>query len=101
MPKGAIRTRRTQILNAIPAALLAISFGFAAAPAMSADRVVTKRPEVSPAMLAWLDPSQRSILSAKEKKSLVRQMVGNRHQGNGSYICSASGFGKRSACFRR
>lgn len=38
--------------------------------------------------------------SASANERVIRASVGGRH-GNGSWICSPAGFGKRSSCHRR
>ena len=57
-----------------------------------------------PAMMqvsTWLKPSKDKVTSYEivRKRRLARALHST--QGNGSYICSASGFGKRSSCYKR
>lgn len=50
---------------------------------------------------AWLNPTRNPLQAGEiaQKRRLARN-VSTRH-GSGSFICSASGFGKRSSCFSR
>ncbi|MRU16364.1 hypothetical protein FDP25_13050 [Roseovarius sp. A21] len=46
----------------------------------------------------WLSESSSSRLSAAERRRLAARIA---KHGNGSYICSPSGFGKKSRCYAR
>ncbi|WP_212524737.1 hypothetical protein [Actibacterium sp. MT2.3-13A] len=47
----------------------------------------------------WLNPVKQPSADVARQRLLARSLD-SRH-GNGSYICSASGFGQRSTCFSR
>ena len=49
----------------------------------------------------WLNPDRRQLSKGELRQNRRAAYALNRKYGNGSYICSASGFGQRSKCFAR
>lgn len=61
---------------------------------------IPKRPSVE-RVSDWLNPTSRTLSDreVREKIQLARAL--QTRQGSGTYICSPSGFGKRSRCSKR
>ncbi|WP_165905250.1 hypothetical protein [Rhodovulum euryhalinum] len=72
-----------------------------AAPALADGKVVQRQAIVGASVMRWLypEPKADTVLSERERKVLARRLD-SRH-GQGSHICTASGFGQRPSCFSR
>lgn len=72
------------------------------APTYASENIVAKR-DVAYLAYDWLNTdktaeSKTVSLSVKERRRLAANIA---KHGNGSYICSPSGFGKKSHCYTR
>jgi len=67
----------------------------------SANGIIPAVASRSATVVDWLTPA-RSAKSetAMERQRILARALDRRH-GRGSYICSASGFGRKSSCFSR
>lgn len=75
------------------AVIVALTFVPATAMAKSDTKIE------NPRLTAWV---ARERLATRDGKSFIkRRHVQRAFHGNGSYICSPSGFGQKSRCFRR
>ncbi|PTW45640.1 hypothetical protein [Rhodovulum kholense] len=79
---------------ALGVALAALS-GPAAAEGFAPNKAV-----VGASVMRWLDPAPKPPQASKSERKAAAQALDRRH-GQGSHICSASGFGQRPRCFAR
>jgi hypothetical protein len=72
-----------------------------AAPVMAEGKLVQRPAIVGASVMRWLNPAPNpaAAQSKRERKALAGRLD-SRH-GSGTYICTASGFGKRPSCFTR
>lgn len=79
---------------------LIVAVTFAAAPVQAAGSTKAATPLYK--SYAWVAPMSKAERKARLSQAQKRQIARNQSaKGNGSWICSPSGFGKRASCFTR
>jgi len=101
--KLVMRLKRRPFRAALPliAALATAGTMASVAPAAAEGKIVQRPAIVGASVMRWLNPAPRAdrSLSMRERKAMASRFD-SRH-GSGTYICTASGFGKRPSCFTR
>ncbi|MGC9418530.1 MAG: hypothetical protein ACP5EN_06100 [Rhodovulum sp.] len=93
--------RFTRGLVPVLAAVATAGAMVTATPAMAADGKVIQRPAiVGASVMRWLNPAPKAAALSKRERKVMARRLDSRH-GRGTYICTASGFGKRPTCFTR
>lgn len=82
---------------------VAVALGIAglSAPASASSDTLRGKAVVSNSVQAWLKPERGTYTRTQLAQARTEARNGLVFFGNGTYICSASGFGSTSRCFSR
>ncbi|TCP39023.1 hypothetical protein [Rhodovulum marinum] len=96
-----ILQRPTRALAPVLAAAATAGVMATAVPAAAGDGKLVQRPAiVGASVMRWLNPAPKAAALSKRERKVMAGRLDSRH-GRGTYICTASGFGKRPSCFTR
>ncbi len=103
MPRSARPTSVLRSARTLSVTALTLTMGLSILPVQAAEGIVSKvrQPQANASVIAWLRPEAKKHPNIVKAKAEARALAGKGFLGRGSYICSASGFGKKSHCFAR